>query len=170
MPNTVHVPSTVCTSNNTGLRKMGASLRPPTTNNAHVHVQFRRPSTRAYVLWAHRLGYPCSLRTHIHAPTYNGGTFPAIHVDHCASASIACTPTSTYPRTIDTSLRPPMPNTVHVHTQGASQICTVPYQKEDLTQVKFYKRKKTRTNIRHPSDLKGNLHTSECGNCEFDPS
>ena len=40
---------TVCTPKNTGLRTIGTSLRPPTPNTVHVHVQCARPSTRAYV-------------------------------------------------------------------------------------------------------------------------
>ena len=52
-------------------------------------------------------------------PTYNRGTVQAIHVDHCASTSIACTSTSTHPRTIGASFGPPMPKTVHIHVQGA---------------------------------------------------
>ena len=67
-------------------------------NTVQVQVQCAHPRSHTHVQWRHRSGYTCH---------------------HCASSSTAYTPTSTHPRTIGGSLRPPMPTTVQVHVQGA---------------------------------------------------
>ena len=75
---------TVRTPKHTGLRTI-ASLRLPTSK-----------------LYKHNY----SAHAYAHAPTCNGCTVQAIHVDPCASTSTACAPTSTHPGTIGASLRP----------------------------------------------------------------
>ena len=84
------------------------------SNTVHVHVQYARPSTRAYVQQAHRAD----------VPTYNRCTAQAVHAKYCTRT--VWTSKHAYLRTIGASLRVLMPNTVHVQRAYPSMaLCTL---------------------------------------------
>ena len=84
------------------------------SNTVHVHVQYARPSTRAYVQQAHRAD----------VPTYNRCTAQAVHAKYCTHT--VWTSKHAYLRTIGASLRVLMPNTVHVQRAYPSMaLCTL---------------------------------------------
>ena len=103
-------------------------------HTVRVRVQCARPSTWAYVRYAHRAGYPCrtytySVHVQAHGLTYNRRIAQAAHAEHCTCTRTGCTPTRSYSRAIGAPLYK-YKYSVHAHVH-------VPTYNKGIAQASF---------------------------------
>ena len=108
-------------------RTQRASLRLSMPNTVQLQAQCVRTSTSTHVHYVRRPGCSCytlhmytrSMHDQACGPTHNRRIAQAVHSEHRTRACTRCSLEHADFRTLDASLKLPMPNTVHVHAQGA---------------------------------------------------